>query len=367
MKNLKTISTFAIGLLLLIFSTNGNAQTTKPSALILNIESRGLPYDAAQLGNILRAEIESLDMYDVADKYDVAYLVEKNNLNINNCYGKTCLLEISKVIPTDFIITGGAELLGQNITITLRRINVKTQSIEKTAMVEFINLPDEIKLMFKVAVQTMYEKPKDAELVTKLTKPFNYENTLNNPNQNRINLQGPRFGFITALGPDRNILMDKKINGGFEVSPIFFQLGYQFEKQYLNEGNLQALFEVIPMVSGLEQSLFIPNVAFLNGFRNSKNGWEFAFGPTVSLTRQMEGAVVNGKFLPSSDPLTNGMSIVNRMDSRGDPKLSGALVLAMGKTIKSGRLNIPINVWCLFPSKDGISRIGISFGYNTKL
>lgn len=366
MKNLKKLSTLAFIFLLTASLTITSAQAVKPTVIILNAESRGLPYDATQLGNILRAEVERLDTYDVTDKYDVAYLIEKNKLNVSNCYGKSCLLEISKVIPTDFIITGGAELIGQNIIITLRRINVQKQSIEKTTTVEFNNMPEEIKSMFKISVQSMYNLPIDQELLVKLTKPFNYENTLNNPNSNRINLQGPRFGFISVLGQDRKTLMAKKADGGYDITPLFFQFGYQFEKQYLNEGNFQALFEVIPMISGLEQSIFIPNIALLNGFRNSKNGWEFAFGPTFSLSKQLDGAEVNGKFLPSSDPLTNGMAMTTRMDSRGDTRLTGALVLAMGKTLKSGRLNIPINIWCLFPSKDGISRIGISFGYNSK-
>jgi hypothetical protein len=53
------------------------------------------------------------------------------------------------------------------------------------------------------------------------------------------------------------------------------------------------------------------------------------------------------------------------MDSRGDAELTGAIVLACGKTVKSGKLNIPINVWGVIPNNDGF-RVGISFGYNSK-
>jgi hypothetical protein len=373
MKNLKTLSKQVIFLLLSTFFVNeGNAQSVKsvvkPSVIILNAECRGLPNDATQLGNILRSEVEKLDEFDVTDKYDVAYLIEKNKLNISNCYGKTCLLEIAKVIPTDYIITGGAELIGQIITVTIRMINVQKQSIEKTTTIEFNNMPDEIKSMFKITVETMFNKTVNQDLLILLTKQNNFENTLNNPNKNKINLQGPRFGFITVLGQDRETLKANKSDGGYEVNPLFFQFGYQFEKQYLNEGNFQALFEVIPMISGLEQSMFIPNLAILNGFRNSKNGWEFAFGPTISIAKQLDGHVdgATKKFMPGSDPLDPNKSLITRMDSRGDSRLTGALLLALGKTLKSGKLNIPINFWCLFPSTEGITRLGISFGYNTK-
>lgn len=368
MKNLKNLSKLTFLLLLTVFINHVNAQKVKPTLIILNAESRGLPNDATQLGNILRAEVEKLDDFDVTDKYDVAYLIEKNKLSIANCYGKTCLLEIAKTIPTEYIITGGAELIGQNITITIRMINVQKQSIEKTTTVEFNNMPDEIQSMFRIAVQTMFNKPIDQDLLIKLTKQNNFENTLNNPNKNKINLQGPRFGFITVLGQDRETLTANKSDGGYEVNPLFFQFGYQFEKQYLNEGNFQALFEVIPMISGLEQSMFIPNLAILNGFRNSKNGWEFAFGPTISIAKQLDGHVdgATKKFMPGSDPLDPNKSLITRMDSRGDARFTGALLIAVGKTLKSGKLNIPINIWCLFPNNEGVTRVGISFGYNTK-
>jgi len=370
MKNLKTLGKQVILLLIFtVFVNEVNAQTVKstvkPTVIILNAESRGLPNDATQLGNILRAEVEKLDDFDVTDKYDVAFLIEKNKLNVTDCYGKTCLLEIAKVIPTDYIITGGAELIGQNITVTIRMINVQKQSIEKTTTIEFNNMPDEIQSMFKIAVQSMFNKTVNQDLLIMLTKQNNFENSLNNPNQNKINLQGPRFGFITVFGQDRKTLIANKLDGGYEVNPLFFQFGYQFEKQYLNEGNFQALFEVIPMISGLEQSLFIPNIALLNGFRNSKNGWEFAFGPTISISKQLDGYEdASGKFIAGKDPVTN--KSVTRMDSRGDSRLTGSLIIALGKTLKSGKLNIPINFWCLFPANDGISRMGVSFGYNTK-
>jgi hypothetical protein len=43
----------------------------------------------------------------------------------------------------------------------------------------------------------------------------------------------------------------------------------------------------------------------------------------------------------------NPFPIMERMDSRGEYKLSSSFVFAFGRTIKSGRLNIPLNMFSL--------------------
>ena len=52
------------------------------------------------------------------------------------------------------------------------------------------------------------------------------------------------------------------------------------------------------------------------------------------------------------------------MDSRGDYALNTGFVFAVGRTFKSGKLNIPVNLFFI-PSKHG-SRAGISVGFNGK-
>jgi hypothetical protein len=52
------------------------------------------------------------------------------------------------------------------------------------------------------------------------------------------------------------------------------------------------------------------------------------------------------------------------MDSRGSVTLKTYVVLAAGYSLKSGKLNIPINVYVI-PSKDTI-RYGFSFGFNVR-
>ena len=60
------------------------------------------------------------------------------------------------------------------------------------------------------------------------------------------------------------------------MQPIVSQIGYQFEGAYLSAGNFQALIEGL-IFSGIEQNMFNPSFTFINGFRSSKNGWEFGF------------------------------------------------------------------------------------------
>jgi hypothetical protein len=54
-----------------------------------------------------------------------------------------------------------------------------------------------------------------------------------------------------------------------------------------------------------------------------------------------------------------------KLDSRGDAALNSALIIAFGRTLKSGKLNIPVNIWASVPNSDGW-RLGISVGYNGK-
>ena len=96
MKSFNFLKSILFGLLLLVSQLNAFAQTKKPTLTVLNIDTKGFSLDAVQMGNLVRLEMERLDKYDVTDKYDINYLIEKNQLNVNNCYGKICLVEIGE-------------------------------------------------------------------------------------------------------------------------------------------------------------------------------------------------------------------------------------------------------------------------------
>lgn len=360
-------------LLIAGISCFGQNAEKKESLTVLNIDAKGVNTDAATMGNMVRIELEKLDSFDVMDRYDVQYLVEKNKLSIANCYGKTCLTEIGDIINSDNMFSGTVEQMGKVIVVSYRFINTKEKKIERTYVHEFLNIPEEIQNIVKLSVADMFGKKIDKLLMDKLSKRYEFDNSNNNPNQERLRLDGPRMGFTSYGGDLRSRMMESKSTGGFDDFPVFFQFGYQFEKQYLNEGKVQALFEFVPMITGLDQGYFIPSASLLHGIRSNVNGWEFAFGPTFNLVPMSKGYYdANGDWQLESQwnkeqtnkGKTNPFEVVDRLDSRGNYTFHTGFVLAAGRTFKSGKLNMPVNIFVI-PGRDGW-KFGLSFGFNAK-
>ena len=116
------------------------------------------------------------------------------------------------------------------------------------------------------------------------------------------NLSGPRIGFTIITNGD---LKDNLLDEFGLTSSIITQFGYQFEKQIMGDENVAGLVEGIIFLGGLEHGLFLPSLSGMFGARFS-SGYEFAVGPNLSLG-------------------------------------GAGLVLGVGKTIRAGNINIPIN------------------------
>jgi hypothetical protein len=364
MRNLEKI---ILVVALIILSNAVNAEK-RGSITVLNVDTHGLNYTPEQLGNLVRLELEKLDTFDVMDRYDVSYLIKKNNLDITNCYGKIGLVEVGKSLNSEKMLTGSADLYGETIIITLRLVNVNTEAIEKSYVREFLNLPKEIQNMVRLSIREMFGMKNDQVLMAQLTKASNYESMVNTNQTERLNLSGPRMGAAVFTGAFSNILRAKKDVGGFEMFPAMYQIGYQFEAMYLNEGNFQALFEFIPMITGIDQGAFMPSVTIMNGVRHNLWGFEFAVGPNFAISRRAELYTDsnNNYQLKSKLPIEDldNHKYITRADSRGDFYLSTSFVFAVGKTFKSGKMNFPINMYFI-PAKDGL-QMGLSFGFNAK-
>lgn len=369
---MKTNQIFKIALHLILFgainlSTAQNA--VKPKIAVLSIDYRDAGISPMLLGNYLRTEVSKLENYEVMDRYDQSYMAKEKSLVFEDCYGKLCLVELGKALQVDKMMTGMIDPYGETIVLTLQLIDVNTGTIEKTFVKEFLNLPKELPSIIALAVNEMYNKPNDADLLKKLTKKYNLDNSLNNPDKNTLELDGPRFGVSFLTGSSAQIMKAPENQGGFDGYPAVFQFGYQFEKQYLTQGNLQALFEFLPMISGLDQGLFIPSMTIMHGLRSNKSGIEFAFGPTIRLAKKANGFydADGGWHLTNdwqNDWGTNPFGKAMRMDSRGELALETGFIFAVGCTFKSGNLNIPTNIYVI-PNKEG-ARIGVSFGFNAK-
>lgn len=368
---MKNTTTFALLLITTFFGFINSTLTAqnllnKPSIAVLGIDGVGLTLDARAIGSIARMQLNKLDRYQVMDIYDVDYLVSKNDFAVDKCFGKICMVEAGKILQTDKMLTGSAENLGETIVITLRLIDVRSASIEKTQVMEFLNIKNQMSNMMEITIFKMFEMEVDEAQVQKLTKPFDYESSINYPETSTLNLSGPRMGFTAFTGDLSGIYKAPITEGGFDATPLMFQFGYQFEVKYLNEGDFQALFEIIPIVTGLDQGKFIPSVSVLNGIRSNKTGWEFAFGPVFYVLKEAEGYYdENNSWNLVSDyegEEPNPAAIISRLDSRGKFVFDSGFVFGLGKTLKSGRMNIPINAFVI-PGKSG-SRFGISMGFN---
>lgn len=343
-------------------------KSKKQTLTVLNIDSQGLTLTSVQIGNILRVEVDKLDTFEVTDRYDVAYLLEKNKINAANCFGKICLVETGKAIETDKIIGGSVELISSTVVVTIKLIDVKTEAVEKTYIKEFINLPNELQSILRVSVREMFLLPNPPELMAQLTKPYSYESVLNEAPKNKLNLSGPRMGMVALTGGAGKLFTTAKDKGGYGGAyQAMFQFGYQYEIQYLSAGNFSAIFEALPMLTGFDQNLIIPSFTVMNGLRNVHNGWEIAVGPTFSFVKMANIYKVDGvQYLADRRPIDNPIpsEVTFSEDGRGSMHLRSQFVIAIGKTFKSGKMNIPVNFYVV-PGLDGV-RFGLSFGYNAR-
>ncbi|HAP00411.1 MAG TPA: hypothetical protein DCQ93_00660 [Bacteroidetes bacterium] len=362
---MKTINTlFALALML---NMSAAFSQSKPTIAVAGIDSKENSIKASTVADLLRLELEKTDVFTVMDKYEVSEVLKKDSTSLE-CYSRECLVNAGKKLKADKMISGSLEIFGNKIVITLKLVNVKTEAIEKTDVKEFLNLPDEIQNMIQISVKSLLGLENDELLVNTL---LYFQNTQTAPTTT-IHNNGPRMGVAYVTGDMGKRLQDGIENGGYDAYPVLTQFGYQSEVSYLSAGNFRALFETMFMVDGLEQQMFIPSLIALNGFRDNKHGWEFAFGPTVSVNKIAVGYYdqnnqwkLSQEFNPyDSIQASFSPKYITRIDRRGQLHLVTGWVWAIGKTFRSGYLNIPVNAYVL-PRKEGWY-CGLSVGFNVR-
>lgn len=318
------------------------------------------------LTELLRIELSKHNRYEISDRYEVAEVLNNNDMEITSCLSKSCLLKAGELLEVNKVVSGSIDKMGESIFIRLRIIDVKSKSIEKEVVKQFLMIPEKISPMLSISVNELMGVANDKSIENSLTSKNSYESAINNPQYARLELSGPRMGYTFLTGEAAGIMRKSVSQGGYDAYPALFQFGYQFERQYLNEGKFQALFEIIPMVSGLDQGLFIPSLTVMNGLRNNVNGVEFAIGPSFNIVKmdEMFKDPEYGWLRTMDHENFNGYDEVMRMDSRGRLSLRSYVVIAAGFSLRSGKMNIPINAFAI-PSKNSF-RCGFSFGFNAK-
>lgn len=142
-----------------------------------------------------------------------------------------------------------------------------------------------------------------------------------------LRLGGPRVGFTIAPNIDQQTFDSRYSDTTFQIDPFISQFGWQFEWQYFEtRGGSAGLFEVIPLIGGLDQGLVLPSLNLLTGYR-SKDGFEIGAGPNLNFT-------------------------------------NSGFTLAVGYAFKSDHMNFPVNV-AFTKSKDQV-RMTIMFGFTKR-
>lgn len=361
---------------LLTFSLTSLAQV--PTAAIVSVYTQGVKISPDMAESLMRIEVTKTGKFNVLDKLDMLEVLNENQVDVSNCFGKKCLTSVGSQAGVDKMITGAIENLGKKIVITVKLLDVKTGNYDKIAIEEFINLDTEVQTMMQITTNKALGIENDPELLNN----FVYFNQPPEAPVTYIKNNGPRMGLSYVGGDMGQVLQNPASMGGFDAAPIMTQIGYQFEGSYLSAGNFQALIEGLVFLTGVEQNMFNPSLAILNGFRSSKNGWEIGFGPTFRLSRMADGYYVDDvkendnwridsewrvpanldTISPWGGYLDNPFESYTRMDSRGDIKLQAGWVWALGKTFHSGYLNIPVNAFFSY-NRNGYY-IGVSMGFN---
>ncbi len=355
------------------------AQTeTMPTIAVANPNVNGLTLKSESVAKMMRLETVKLNKYKVYDEYDMADVMKAKEEFRTNCYGQNCLIKLGTELNVDYIMCGSLDGLGNKIALTIKIVDVKNQTLYKSAVKEFDNQETEVQRMLEIVLFELHGFTVDKVIADRLT--FKNEPITSN-NIGKINNSGPRIGGAALVGSLEEFATRPSSQGGLDIAPFVSMIGYQFEGQYVGTENFSALVEGIVNVSGLEQGKFLPSFTLMNGFRFGKSGWEFAFGPRLSVKHTSKGFFdeynqysTNGQYFSESDwnqfSLNNPVTLDTRytfeenLDMRGSTKLSTSFVIAFGRTFQAGSLNVPVNIF--YTSQKGGGFAGINVGFNVQ-
>lgn len=352
-----------ITLIIIVFSLTTTIVSAQPrqKIAVISIDTKGLGISSEAITSLVHLELEKTGIYEVLDKYDAADLIKTNNIEQEICYGKNCLVRVGKILKVDKMLTGSIEKFGNKLIVILRLIDVETDIIEKTDVMEYFDQQNDIQVMIRISINNLFGISNDQKLLDLLV---NYTQPVTSP-KTKVSLNGPRMGASYTFGQLGERLQDPHEQGGYNMYPVMSMFGYQQEFQYLSSGDFQALIEVIGSVNGLESGEFSPSFMFMNGFRFNKSGWEIGAGPVFRMTKLANGYFDEGGVWHKTNvlgPEEQQYTLVQGFDSRGTTYLSTGLIIAVGRTFHSGYLNVPVNLY-FSPRKDG-NILGLSFGFN---
>ena len=363
-----------------LFGMMSHAQTDKlPTIAVANPNVNGLTIKPESVAKMMRLEAIKLQKYKVYDEYDMADVLKAKEEFRTQCYGQNCLIKLGTELNVDYVMCGSVDGLGNKLAVTVKIVDVKNQTLFKSAVKEFDNQETEVQRMIEIILAEMHGFAVDKVTADRLA--FKNEVITSN-NIGKINNSGPRIGGAALVGSLHEFATRPTSQGGLDIAPFVSMIGYQFEGQYVGTENFSALVEGIVNFSGLEQGRFLPSFTLMNGFRFGKSGWEFAFGPRLSVKHTSQGFFdeknlygQNNQYFSQSDwaqyQLNNPNSSLDQtyhfeenLDMRGSTKLSTSFVIAFGRTFRAGSLNVPVNLF--YTSQKGGGFAGVNVGFNVQ-
>lgn len=394
MKTTKQILKLFI-LISFIYSGKSDVLASDNSIVVTNPQISNLSVPPSAVSKMMRVEITKLNRFTVFDEFDTQTFFKQPDTKSDSCQSVNCMVLLGQSLKAGWVLSGSIDKLGDRVIIQLKLVNVQEQRIVKNGIEEYIDQMEHLQRMIEFSIKKIFEEPVAEEPRARLL----YANQLVTPNSvGKINNSGPRVGYAIVSGDLAEFLTRDTKSGGVGAIPAMSMLGYQFEAAYSGNENFSALVEFIVNVNGLEHGLFVPSATLLNGFRLEKSGLEIAFGPSFTLKKVRNGFIDRegqygrkGQFFNESDwydyqyalngndssYYQNGTFEAPRVEevsdqrysfddkilhSEGDVMLQTQFVVAIGKTVRAGGLNIPINVFYSMQPKS--SMFGLSVGFN---
>ena len=102
-------------------SLSFNAQSK--SAAVLSVYTQSAKISPEMAESVLRVEMTKTEQYNVIDKLDMIEILEENEIDVSNCYGKKCLLSVGKSAGVDKVITGSIENLGKKVKNRVKEVH----------------------------------------------------------------------------------------------------------------------------------------------------------------------------------------------------------------------------------------------------
>lgn len=354
---------FSLALVIGLFSAKLNGQVSmeyQKSIAIVSMDVNGINLDNVAMANLIRFELEKAQKFEVLDKYDVQAKIKEKQINPNEAFGKSALIDVGREIDADYMLSGSVQRFGTKIIFILRLVDVQKERITKSDVKEYIYDEDYLQFMARVSIASLLDLEMDTELKGKLT---NVEIPVITEGQT-LRLNGPRFGMQYFTGSLAERLEAPEDEGGYASNSFSTVFAYQHEVQYVSSGKFQALLEIIPAINGIETKYVSPSLTLLNGFRY--DGWELGFGPVFRFNRTAYGHydAENKWQMDDRSMEETGFERIRNIDKRGDLGLSTGLIIAVGKTFRSGHLNFPVNFYySQVPTYDS-HVFGVMLGFN---